>query len=273
MKRLLFVALPILLGAWIAQVPAGGGGGCTPTSFTVAGDTTWVADCTATVTWEAWGGGAAGSGSATATAPGGGGGAYAKGSISVTSGTTYNVRVGAGVTGGTGTSGNAIISYICPQSNGTCAAGMGACSDASGLTTADFVCASFGTGTTNGVGAGGLAANSVGGVATANGGDGGNGAASVGGGGGGAGGVSGAGTAGTAGGGAGGGGGSGDAGSGGAGGTSGGAGAANALGGGGGGGIGAGPGGAGGAPGAAGGGAWNSGNGGNGATGKVAVTP
>ena len=67
-------------------------------TFSTAGTTTWKAPAGVTqVTVEAWGGGGkGGSRTSAGSSGGGGGGAYAKKTINVTSGTTYNLQVGSG---------------------------------------------------------------------------------------------------------------------------------------------------------------------------------
>ena len=71
--------------------------------FTDPGTTTWTAPAGVhTIIVEAWGGGGGGGGS-TSGSGGGGGGAYARSTIAVTPGQTYDVVVGAGGSGRTGT--------------------------------------------------------------------------------------------------------------------------------------------------------------------------
>jgi gliding motility-associated-like protein len=78
-------------------------------TVTTTGSGTWVAPCGVTsVTVECWGGGGGGANSASLTAnggTGGGGGAYAKGTHTVTAGTTYYYNIG---TGGSGAPANSV---------------------------------------------------------------------------------------------------------------------------------------------------------------------
>ena len=73
---------------------------------TFASTTTWVAPAGVTsVDVECWGGGGGGGQCSSGTCSGGGGagGAYAKATISVTPGNTYDIIIGAGGSGTTGT--------------------------------------------------------------------------------------------------------------------------------------------------------------------------
>ncbi len=95
------------------------GSTCATVNFTTPGAFTWTADCTGTVTWNAWGPGGSGAGSGSSAAPGGGAGAFASGSISVTSGVVYNGIIGTGGAGsaGAGNSGSG-PTYIGPTGSG-----------------------------------------------------------------------------------------------------------------------------------------------------------
>ena len=77
-------------------------------TFTTTGSGTWVAPCGVTsVTVECWGAGGGGGSSNNGTAnggSGGGGGAYAKGTHTVTAGSTYYYNIGSGGAGGPATS-------------------------------------------------------------------------------------------------------------------------------------------------------------------------
>lgn len=198
-----------------------GGGGCSAFDqvITATGISTVTMNCTGTISMRTWGGGSSYS-------YGGQAGAFASSPLGVTNGEVITVYVA--VSAPTNTEGAG--SFACPHSvsNCTSAAILGAtswkCTTPSGLSTANFACASGG----NGASLYGDVAHSVGTVAFA-GGHGGNGSGGSHAGGG-AGGPDGAGGnfSGTT-------GGAGDNGSGGAGGTSGNSGASNAKGGGGGG--------------------------------------
>ncbi len=76
-------------------------------SFTTAGNATWLCPAGITsITVECWGGGGGGGGAApNTTGSGGAGGSYANFVMTVTPGTTYNLRVGATGTAGTNTGG------------------------------------------------------------------------------------------------------------------------------------------------------------------------
>ncbi len=101
MKFLLFFVsmLSLMIGSITIQ-------GQTVT-FTTAGNATWLCPAGITsITVECWGGGGGGGGGAPNTAASGGaGGSYSQFIMTVTPGTTYNLRVGATGTAGTNTGG------------------------------------------------------------------------------------------------------------------------------------------------------------------------
>lgn len=164
----------------------------TQTTVEVAGNYSWVAPFTGTLTVECiGGGGGGGGGSTTYGGGGGGGGGYALADVSVIEGTTYYFEVGSGGSPGTGgssggTSGNASWFNTSNSLTGAlCGAGAGGggaqalntpAGGAGGGTFAGTVVFTGGAGGSGGATTGGGAGGGAAG-ATGNGGAGGNGAA------------------------------------------------------------------------------------------------
>ncbi len=147
-------------------------------TFTTSGS--WQAPAeTTSITVEAWGGGAAGGGrgSTSGLSGGGGGGAYAKATISVTPGNTYNYTVGAVATGGKGNgldgnpsfwdTGSQVKAAGGKGGNGTTTGGLGGATiDCVGTTTFKGGDGANGA-TLSGAGGGGAGSSGAGGNATA----------------------------------------------------------------------------------------------------------